>query len=64
MNTLEGNVERARVQRGKPHPTVRDEEGTEGGEEQEGDDFCTIECAEYEWGSDVSHLLFSISTSV
>lgn len=59
MSTLEGNVERARAQRGKPHPTARDKEGTEGNEEQEGD-FCRIECAEYEWGSDVSHLLLSI----
>jgi hypothetical protein len=65
MNTLRGNVERARAQRGKPHPTVRDKERTEEIEEREGD-FCKIECAEYEWGSDVSHLLLSIipSTSV
>ena len=63
MNTLKGNVERARLQRGSPHPTVREKEATEEGEELQGG-FCRIECAEYEWGSDVSHLLLSILTSV
>ncbi|KAF9653658.1 hypothetical protein BDM02DRAFT_3107617 [Thelephora ganbajun] len=55
MNTLKGNVERARLQRGKPHPTVQGE-GTEENEEKERE-HCKIECAEYEWGSDISHLL-------
>ena len=59
MDTLKGNVERARLLRGKPHPTVRDKEGTEDNEDQQGD-LCRIECAEYEWGSDVSHLLLSV----
>jgi nicotinamide N-methyltransferase len=58
MNTLEENVERARQQRGRPHPTV---EGgaTEESEEGEGE-RCRIECAGYEWGSDVSQLLLSV----
>lgn len=50
MDTLRGNVERARVQRGR---------GTEESEEN-GGERCKIECAEYEWGSDVSQLLLSI----
>ena len=58
MDTLKGNVERARVQRGKPHPTV-EEGGTEESEENE-EECCRIECGEYEWGSDVSQLLLSI----
>ena len=57
MNTLEGNVERARLQRGKPHPTVGDQ-GTEESEEEAEEECCKIECAQFEWGSDVSHLLF------
>lgn len=56
MNTLKGNVERARHQRGKPHPTVR-HQGTEESEEKK---CCKIEYAEYEWGSDVSQLLLSL----
>ena len=36
MNTLKGNVERAMLQRGKPHPTARDK-GTEESEENEGE---------------------------
>lgn len=59
MNTVKGNVERARLQRGKPHPTVEQVEGTEESEEEE-EDYCRIECAEFEWGSDVSQLLLSI----
>lgn len=61
LNTLKGNVERARMQRGKPHPAVRGQESAEESEEQEGGS-CKIECAEYEWGSDVSHLLLSVLT--
>jgi predicted nicotinamide N-methyase len=55
METLKGNVERARQQLGKPHLSI-DDQGTEecAGEEQ---DYCKIECAEFEWGSDVSQLL-------
>ena len=58
METLRGNVERARQQRGKPHPSI-DDQGTEecAGEEQ---GYCKIECAEFEWGSDVSQLLLSL----
>lgn len=59
MNTLKGNVERARTQRGKPHPTLEGE-GTEESEENEKEEYCAIECGEYEWGSDVSQLLLSI----
>lgn len=55
MNTLKGNVARAREQRGKPHPTA-EEEGTEESEEN-GEECCRIECGEHEWGSDVSQLL-------
>jgi hypothetical protein len=55
--TLGGNVER-RLQRGKHHPAI-DDQGTEegAGEEQE---YCKIECVEFEWGSDVSQLLLSL----
>jgi len=53
MNTLKGNVERAREQRGKPRPALK-EEGTEESEENE-NEYCAIE-----WGSDVSQLLLSI----
>jgi nicotinamide N-methyltransferase len=63
MNTLEGNVERARLQRGKPHPAAQGKGGPEESEEQE-EGYCTIECAEYEWGSDVSHLLLSTVTRI
>ena len=61
MNTLAGNVERARERRGKSHPTVyhRTTEECEEGKEE----HCKIECAEYEWGSDVSQLLLSICQS-
>lgn len=59
MGTLKGNVERARLQRGKRHPTVQEKEDSEESEEPEVD-FCKIECAEYEWGSDVSYLLLSL----
>lgn len=59
MGTLEGNVERAKLQRGKSHPTV-DETGTEESEEKKGEERCRIECAPFEWGSDVSQLLLSI----
>jgi hypothetical protein len=55
MNTLKGNVERARLQRGKPHPEDEAEESEENEEE-----YCKIEWGEYEWGSDVSQLLLSI----
>jgi hypothetical protein len=46
METPEGNVERARQQRGKPHPAMH-EKGTEedtGGKQ----DYYTIECTEFE----------------
>lgn len=55
MNTLKGNVARARPQRGKPHPTVQDINDTEESEEEE-QDYCSIEFAEFEW---VSQLLLS-----
>ena len=55
MDTLRGNVERAR---GAPHPAV---DGTE--ESEEGEECCKIECGEYEWGSDVSQLLLGVSPS-
>lgn len=57
MKTLRENVERARLQRGKLDPTLQ--QGTEENGEKEGN-VCRIECAEYEWGSDVSHLLLSV----
>ena len=59
MRTLAGNVERARERRGKSHPTVC-HRTTEDSEEKKGED-CRIECAEFEWGSDISHLLLSFS---
>lgn len=66
MNTLKGNVERARLQRGKPHPrvataAVQVKQGTEESNPGPGEerDLCDIEYAEYEWASDVSHLLLS-----
>ena len=57
MDTLRGNVERARRQRGKPHPTVCHQDAEES--EEKGRERCEIECIEYEWGSDVSQLLLS-----
>lgn len=59
MDTLAGNVERAREQRGKSHPTVC-HQPTEECEEKKGV-HCEIECTEFEWGSDVSQLLLSFS---
>jgi len=58
MDTLRGDAQRARLQRGKPHPTAGDK-GTEESEDGERPP-CAIECAEYEWGFDVSQLLLSI----
>jgi len=58
MDTLRGDAQRARLQRGKPHPTAGDK-GTEESEDGERAP-CAIECAEYEWRSDVSQLLLSL----
>lgn len=58
MNTLEGNVERARQQRGRPHPMASGQSTEES--EAKGREECRIECAAYEWGSDVSQLLLSL----
>jgi len=58
MRTLTGNVERAREQRGKYHPTICHQPPEEN--EDKNGEYCRIECAEFEWGSDVSQLLLSL----
>jgi len=61
MHTLKGNVESARERRGKSHPTICHQTTEESEGKKRG--HCKIECAEYEWGSDVSQLLLSVSDS-